>query len=50
MRRSQHDKIEPKQYNTCTNCGEVALPHRACPACGWYKNRVVVPGSDTATA
>ena len=35
MRRSQHDKIVPKQYDTCTNCGEVTLPHRACAACGF---------------
>jgi large subunit ribosomal protein L32 len=46
MRRSQHDKIKAKQYISCSNCGEVALPHRACAACGWYKDRVVVAGTD----
>ena len=48
MRRSQHDKIEAKQYITCTNCSEVCQPHRACASCGWYKNRVVVAGKDAA--
>jgi large subunit ribosomal protein L32 len=42
MRRSQHDKVTPPQYVTCENCGEVAQPHRACYACGWYKGRQAV--------
>lgn len=42
MRRAQHDKITPKQFITCQNCGEIVLPHRACGACGWYKDRVAV--------
>jgi large subunit ribosomal protein L32 len=40
MRRSQHDKVAPKQYITCQNCGEVSLPHRACGACGFYKGKL----------
>jgi large subunit ribosomal protein L32 len=42
MRRSQHDKVVPKQIISCTNCGEVTVPHRACGACGWYKDRIAV--------
>jgi len=42
QRRANHDKVEPKQYITCTNCGEVTQPHRACAACGWYKGRLAV--------
>ncbi len=26
----------------CPQCHEVKLPHRACPHCGYYKNRAVV--------
>jgi len=26
----------------CPQCHEVKLPHRACPHCGYYKNRTVV--------
>jgi large subunit ribosomal protein L32 len=44
-RRAQHDKVTPPQYITCENCGEVALPHRACGACGWYKGRPVIGGA-----
>jgi len=42
MRRSQHDKIDPPNLGKCPSCGEPRLPHRACPACGYYggnKNR-----------
>ncbi len=42
MRRANHDKVTPKQYVACANCGEVTLPHRACAACGFYKGRPVV--------
>jgi len=41
MRRSQHDKVTPVQLIPCPNCGEAALPHRACAACGHYKGRKV---------
>ncbi len=42
MRRAQAEKIIPVQYITCPNCSEVALPHRACGSCGFYKGRLVV--------
>lgn len=42
QRRAQHDKVTPVQSVNCPSCGEVVLPHRACAACGWYKNRIVL--------
>ena len=30
---------------TCPNCGELMMPHRACPYCGYYKGREVVKTS-----
>ena len=42
MRRAQNTKIIPVQYINCANCGDVALPHRACGACGFYKGRLVI--------
>ena len=41
MRRANHDKVTPVQLVKCENCGEAALPHRACSACGFYKGRKV---------
>ncbi len=42
MRRAQHDKVTPVQLVQCEHCNEAMLPHRACPACGYYKGRKVV--------
>jgi large subunit ribosomal protein L32 len=44
MRRS-HDKIPSPTVIYC-ECGEPALPHRACPSCGMYKGRQVTGQKD----
>lgn len=44
QRRAQHDKITAPNVVACPNCGDVMLPHRACPACGYYKGRQVIQG------
>jgi large subunit ribosomal protein L32 len=49
MRRSQHDKVTPVQLVKCAHCGEAALPHRACAACGHYKGRKVRAAKSTAS-
>lgn len=41
-RRSTHDRIDAPSRSTCPQCGEVKLPHRVCPNCGFYKNREVL--------
>lgn len=41
MRRANHDKVTPVQLIPCANCGEPAVPHRACAACGHYKGKEV---------
>ncbi len=41
-RRSQHDKIDAPSRSVCPQCGEIKLPHRVCPNCGFYKNREVI--------
>jgi large subunit ribosomal protein L32 len=42
MRRA-HDHLTPPQLSTCPKCNEPRLPHHACPHCGFYKGRLVVP-------
>ena len=44
MRRS-HDGVSKPKVTYCS-CGEPAMPHRACPACGKYKGQQVVGGSN----
>ena len=46
QRRANHDKVTAPNVNACPNCGDVMLPHRACPACGFYKGRQVIKGKN----
>ena len=48
MRRQQHDKVTAPNLVACPNCGEPAVPHRACASCGHYNGRAV-KGAPTAT-
>lgn len=41
LRRSTW-KLEATNLVNCSNCGESILPHKACPSCGYYKNRQVI--------
>jgi large subunit ribosomal protein L32 len=41
MGRSHHALKVPSLTN-CPTCGEKMMPHRACPACGFYRDRAVV--------
>ena len=41
-RRSVHDRRDAPAKSTCPQCGEVKLPHRVCPNCGYYRNREVL--------
>jgi large subunit ribosomal protein L32 len=42
QRRSQHDRITPKNVSWCEHCGARKLPHRVCLSCGTYKGRQVL--------
>jgi large subunit ribosomal protein L32 len=45
-KRRAHDALENPAMSTCPNCGEVKLPHRACPKCGHYRGRQVIEGKE----
>ncbi len=42
-KRRSHDALVAPQWSTCAKCGEATYPHRACPNCGYYRGRPVVP-------
>lgn len=45
MRVRRHkaaNRYQGIQVTRCPACGEPAMPHRACPACGNYKGRQVI--------
>ena len=41
-KRRAHDAMTAPNLDTCPQCGETKLPHRACAACGTYKGREVI--------
>lgn len=41
MRRA-HDALQAPGTSVCAQCKETKQPHRACPACGYYKGKEVV--------
>ncbi|UCE26195.1 MAG: 50S ribosomal protein L32 [Candidatus Coatesbacteria bacterium] len=41
-KRRTHYKVHGERPVVCPNCGEVRLPYRYCPACGYYDGREVV--------
>ncbi|MBP5313800.1 MAG: 50S ribosomal protein L32 [Eggerthellaceae bacterium] len=41
-RRSANIRIDAPAKSVCPQCGEVKLPHRVCPNCGYYKDREVI--------
>jgi large subunit ribosomal protein L32 len=42
MRRANHDRRVAPTVVECSNCSEPKLPHRVCPACGFYNGQSVV--------
>jgi large subunit ribosomal protein L32 len=45
MRRA-HDALPLPSLALCSNCGNPKLPHRACPECGFYREKQVIDGSE----
>lgn len=46
MRRAANEKIQVANLVACPKCSEPMVPHRACPACGYYRGRKVIsPGT-----
>lgn len=41
-KRRSHDAISAPGISECPNCHEMRLPHRACPSCGYYRDREVI--------
>ncbi|MBQ4100085.1 MAG: 50S ribosomal protein L32 [Oscillospiraceae bacterium] len=45
-RRSNVWKLEMPGFSKCTHCGELKMPHRVCPACGYYKGKEIIKKED----
>lgn len=42
MRRAYNSVLTLPQLSTCSQCAAPTVPHRVCPACGYYKERQVI--------
>ncbi len=42
MRRAYNSVLKLPQISKCPQCAEPHVPHRVCPACGFYKGRQVL--------
>ncbi len=40
-RAGRYADFAAKGLSLCPQCGEMKLPHHACPQCGYYKGRPV---------
>ncbi|MEM1204570.1 MAG: 50S ribosomal protein L32 [Acidobacteriota bacterium] len=45
-KRRAHHALRAPGTSTCSNCGEIKLSHRVCPACGYYRDREVIEVKD----
>ncbi len=41
-RRSSVWKLSAPTFSKCTHCGELKVPHRVCPECGYYKGKEII--------
>lgn len=42
MRRAYNSVLKLPQLGVCPQCAAPHIPHRVCPACGYYKGRQVL--------
>ena len=42
QRRAYNIVLKLPQIGKCPQCAEPYIPHRVCPACGFYKGRQVL--------
>ena len=41
-RRRANWNLTAPALSTCSNCGQIKLPHRACKHCGFYNGMKVI--------
>jgi len=41
-KRRTHWKLKDPNLGKCTECGNLRLPHKICPYCGYYKGKKIL--------
>jgi large subunit ribosomal protein L32 len=45
-KRSAHHALAMPSLSRCPQCNELRLPHRVCPTCGYYHDRLVLESEE----
>ncbi len=45
-KRRANDFLTAASLSKCPQCNEMRLPHRVCPTCGYYHDRLVLASED----
>jgi large subunit ribosomal protein L32 len=46
-KRRAHKKLTAVTLSNCPQCTELRMPHRVCPACGYYHGREVIEAEES---
>ncbi|MDD4082707.1 MAG: 50S ribosomal protein L32 [Sphaerochaetaceae bacterium] len=41
-RHAANTRLKAPTLTVCSSCGNLILPHRLCPKCGYYKGEQVI--------
>lgn len=41
-KRRSHHRLKKLKLFSCSKCGKMSIPHRACPYCGFYQGKEVI--------
>jgi large subunit ribosomal protein L32 len=45
-RKAANTRLAAPTLSTCTTCGNMVLPHRVCPKCGFYRGEQIYQMQD----
>ncbi len=45
-KRRSHDRISNHEWQECTQCGEMKLPHNVCGSCGHYNGKEIIVANE----
>ncbi|MGV8073413.1 MAG: 50S ribosomal protein L32 [Syntrophobacteraceae bacterium] len=45
-KRRAHNQLSAASLSRCPQCAEMRLPHRVCPNCGFYHDRLVLESEE----
>ncbi len=47
-RKAANMRLASPTLSVCGTCGNIVVPHRVCPKCGFYRGKQVIETTDMA--